>query len=146
MPRALKPKTLIRITPAREGSTYVFELEDETGKRVLFELTSDQTLRFADELDALLADGEEELHPRPAAAPQANAPTVAGQGSLGTVKWFNATKGFGFVTRDAGGEELFVHRSILEQAGLADLAEGTRVRFQISDGKKGPQVSDLTLA
>ncbi len=146
MPRALKAKTLARLTPAREGSTYQLELEDEAGKRVLFELTSDQALRFADELDGLLADEEEELHPRSAAAPQAYPGAPAGPGSLGTVKWYNTTKGFGFVTPDDGGEELFVHRSVLEQAGLTALAEGTRVRIQVGEGKKGPQVSTLILA
>jgi CspA family cold shock protein len=62
------------------------------------------------------------------------------------VKWFNPTKGFGFVTPDDGGEELFLHRSVLEQVGLRDLAEGTRVRVQTSQGTKGPQVSTLALA
>jgi CspA family cold shock protein len=62
------------------------------------------------------------------------------------VKWFNPTKGFGFVTPDDGGEELFLHRSVLEQASLSDLAEGTRVRIQVGQGKRGPQVSALTLA
>jgi hypothetical protein len=65
MPRALKPKTLACITPAREGSTYQLELEDEAGKRVLFALTSYQAL-LAEQLDDLLADDQEELHPRPA--------------------------------------------------------------------------------
>jgi CspA family cold shock protein len=64
----------------------------------------------------------------------------------GTVKWFNTAKGFGFVTPDSGGEELFVHRSTLEQAGLSELQEGTRVRIQVTDGKKGPQVSTIALA
>ena len=62
------------------------------------------------------------------------------------MKWFNPTKGFGFVTPDDGGEELFLHRSVLEQAGLRDLAEGTRVRVQTSEGAKGLQVSALPLA
>jgi cold shock CspA family protein len=145
MPRALKPKPLARITPAREGSTYQLEIEDEAGKRALFDLTSDQALLLAEQLDGLLADEEEELQPRPAAA-QAALAAPAGQASLGTVKWFNATKGFGFVTPDDGGEELFLHRSVLEQAGLSDLAEGTRVWVQTSEGKKGPQVSALVLA
>jgi hypothetical protein len=68
MPRALKPKPLVRLTPAREGSTYQLEIEDEVGKRVLFELTSDQALLLAEQLDSLLADEEDELHPWPAAA------------------------------------------------------------------------------
>jgi cold shock CspA family protein len=142
MPRALKAKTLARIIPSREASTYSLEIEDDAGKRVLFELTSDQALRLAEVLDGLLADEEDELHPRPAAAPTA---APAGEGSLGTVKWYNTIKGFGFVVPDAGGEELFVHRSVLEQAGLNQLAEGARVRIQIEDGKKGPQVSALAL-
>jgi CspA family cold shock protein len=145
MPRALKQKTLTCITPAREGSTYQIEIEDEAGKRVLFELTSDQTLQLADELDALLADEEEELHLRPAAA-QAAPPAPSAPGSLGTVKWYNLTKGFGFVTPDNGGDELFLHRSVLEQAGFGNLAEGTRVRIEVVEGKKGPQVSTITLA
>ena len=155
MPRPLKAKSLTRISAAREGSTYQLEMEDEAGKRVLFALTSDQALLLAEQLDGLLADEEDELHPRPA-APQAVRPASAGQGSvgqgsaeqesLGTVKWFNPTKGFGFVTPDEGGEELFLHRSVVEQVGLSDLAEGTRVRFQSSQGKKGLQVSALALA
>jgi CspA family cold shock protein len=136
---------LARITPAREGSTYQLEIEDDAGKRVLFALTSDQALLLAEQLDGLLADEEDELHPRPAGA-QAVPLAPAGQGSLGTVKWFNPTKGFGFVTPDDGSEELFLHRSVLEQAGLRELAEGTRVRVQTSEGTKGPQVRALALA
>jgi CspA family cold shock protein len=151
----LKPKPLACITPARAGSTYQLAIEDEAGKRVLFELTSDQALLLAEQLDGLLADEEGELHSRPPAPPAARlAPAgqgrtgegSAGQGSLGTVKWFNPTKGFGFVTPDDGGEELFLHRSVLVQAGLSDRAEGTRVRVQTSEGKKGPQVCALSLA
>jgi cold shock CspA family protein len=143
MPRALKAKTLASITPARQGSTYSIEIEDDAGKRVLFELTSDQALRLAEVLDGLLADEEDELHPKPVVAAIA---APARGGSFGTVKWYNTTKGFGFVVPDAGGEELFVHRTVLEQAGLNRLAEGTRVRIQVEDGKKGPQVSALALA
>jgi CspA family cold shock protein len=138
---------LTRITPAREGGTYQLEIEDETGKRMLFDLASDQVLLLAEQLDDLLADEEDELHPRPSAPPEQVSRTASeGQGSLGTVKWFNPTKGFGFVTPDDGDEEVFVHRSVLEQAGLRDLAEGTRIRMQTSQGNKGPQVSTLALA
>jgi CspA family cold shock protein len=55
-------------------------------------------------------------------------------------------KGFGFVMPDAGGEELFLHRSVVEQAGLFQLEDGTRVRIQTTHGKKGPQVSTIALA
>src|SRR5215203_5198846 len=121
MPRPLKAKTLVTITAARDGGTYQLQIEDEAGKKALFGLTSDQAHRLADVLDDLLADEEEELHPRPAAAGQE--PSTSAE-SLGTVKWYNTTKGFGFVTPDAGGEEVFLHRTVLEQAGLSELEEG----------------------
>jgi CspA family cold shock protein len=73
-------------------------------------------------------------------------PATADTGGFGVVKWYNATKGFGFVTPDAGGEDLFLHRSALEQIGLSEIVEGTRVRVQVAQGTKGPQVSSLELA
>src|SRR5918994_783011 len=105
-------------------------------------LASDQAHCLADVLDNLLADEEEELHLRPAAtAPEPLNPVE----SLGTVKWYNTTKGFGFVMPEAGDEEVFLHRSILERAGLPELAEGTRVRVRIVAGKKGPPVGSIAL-
>jgi cold shock CspA family protein len=139
MPRAAKPKKLAQIAATRDGNIYGLQFEDEAGKKVLFELTSDQTLRLADSLDNLLADEEQEHRPT---IPD---PQAAFKVS-GTVKWYNVTKGFGFVFPDRGGGELFVHRSVLEQAGLADLAEGTRVHIQITEGKKGPEVGVIALA
>ncbi len=61
MPRSPKAKVLTRISAAREGSTYQLQIEDEAGKKVLFELTSRQALRLADGLDILLADEEAEM-------------------------------------------------------------------------------------
>ena len=49
----------------------------------------------------------------------------------GTVKWFNATKGFGFIQPDNGGKDVFVHISAVEKAGLADLSEGAKVSYEI---------------
>jgi CspA family cold shock protein len=62
---------------------------------------------------------------------------------VGTVKWFNATKGFGFITPDGGGEDLFVHHSEIQMQGYRDLAEGQRVEFEVTQGKKGPQASTV---
>ena len=143
MPRALKAKKLAQFAVNREGSTYRLQVEDEAGKKVLFEVTSNQAHRLADTLDNLLADEEEEQ--RPKGPPPEQAPPGAREGS-GTVKWYNVTKGFGFITPDGGGEELFLHRSVLEQAGMTELPEGPRVRIQIVQGRKGPQVSMLALA
>ena len=142
MPRPLKAKILTRISAAREGSTYQLQIEDEAGKKALFELTARQTLRLADGLDSLLADEEEELGLKVPTPP----PAMAAQEGYGVVKWYNTTKGFGFVMPEAGGEELFLHRSTLEQAGLSEISEGTRVRIQATEGKKGPQVSTIQLA
>ena len=56
----------------------------------------------------------------------------------GTVKWFNADKGFGFITPEDGGNDLFVHHSEIRTEGYASLDEGQKVEFQVGQGKKGP--------
>ena len=64
--------------------------------------------------------------------------------SRGTVKWFNASKGFGFITPDEGGEDLFVHHSEIKTQGYATLDEGQKVEFTIGQGKKGPCATSVT--
>ncbi|HEY7938911.1 MAG TPA: cold-shock protein [Acidimicrobiales bacterium] len=59
----------------------------------------------------------------------------------GTVKWFNATKGFGFIAPEDGGEDLFVHQTEIQVSGYRELAEGQRVEFEVTQGKKGLQAS-----
>lgn len=66
--------------------------------------------------------------------------------ATGTVKWFNETKGFGFVTPDNGGEDLFVHFSAISSTGYKTLQEGQRVSFEVTEGKKGKQASNLQTA
>ena len=61
----------------------------------------------------------------------------------GTVKWFNATKGFGFIQPDSGGPDAFVHISAVERAGLRDLREGDKVSYElVADRKSGKQSAD----
>jgi CspA family cold shock protein len=64
---------------------------------------------------------------------------------LGTVKWYNDTKGFGFIATDRGGKDIFVHASALERGGITSLAEGQRVAVDVSDGQKGPEAVSLRL-
>ena len=63
--------------------------------------------------------------------------------AVGTVKWFNATKGFGFITPDGGGEELFVHQSQIQMQGYRELTEGQRVEFEVTTGPKGLQAGSV---
>ena len=63
--------------------------------------------------------------------------------STGTVKWFNATKGFGFIQPDAGGPDVFVHISAVERAGLHDLNEGQKIAYEVvADSRTGKSSAD----
>lgn len=64
---------------------------------------------------------------------------------FGTVKFFAADKGFGFINRDNGGKDVFVHVSVLNRAGITGLAEGQRVAVDVADGRKGPEAVGLRL-
>ena len=61
----------------------------------------------------------------------------------GTVKWFNAQKGFGFIQRE-NGPDVFVHHSAIQGSGYRELTEGERVEFEVTQGPKGPQASEVT--
>ena len=63
--------------------------------------------------------------------------------ATGTVKWFNNSKGFGFITPDGGGEDLFAHFSSIEMDGYKTLKEEQRVSFEVTDGPKGKQASNI---
>jgi CspA family cold shock protein len=61
---------------------------------------------------------------------------------IGTVKWFNPTKGFGFIEPEGGSKDVFVHKSAVERAGLHTLNEGQKVEFEIVEGRDGRPAAD----
>ena len=64
--------------------------------------------------------------------------------STGTVKWFNDSKGFGFITPENGEKDLFVHHSAIQAEGFKSLSEGDRVEFDVVEGQKGPAAENVT--
>ena len=64
--------------------------------------------------------------------------------TTGTVKWFNESKGFGFITPSDGSKDVFVHFSAIQAEGFKVLAEGQEVTFNLEDGPKGPQATNVT--
>jgi len=64
----------------------------------------------------------------------------------GTVKWFNAEKGYGFITVEGGGQDVFVHYSAIDMNGYKVLEEGQQVVFEVGTGQKGPQAESVRLA
>ncbi len=63
--------------------------------------------------------------------------------SKGTVKWFDASKGFGFITPDDGGKDLFVHHSEVKVSGYATLNDGQQVEYEVGQGQKGPCANNV---
>jgi CspA family cold shock protein len=76
------------------------------------------------------------------AAPRPSGPSVE---LNGTVKWYNPTKGFGFIMAEDGGKDVFIHRSVLMRANVPDLVEGQQVRMGVVDGQKGREAASIEL-
>ena len=66
--------------------------------------------------------------------------------ATGTVKWFNDSKGFGFITPDGGGKDVFVHHTAIQTEGFRSLAEGQKVEYEVTQGPKGPQATNVRKA
>ena len=66
--------------------------------------------------------------------------------NIGTVKWFNDAKGFGFITPESGEKDVFVHFSAIQAGGFKSLAEGQRVSYEVTAGEKGPSAANVAAA
>ena len=73
-------------------------------------------------------------------------PLEASVQEMGTVKWYSTSRGFGFIVRDGGGKDVFLHASVLEGAGITHLHEGQRVFVDVAEGRRGPEAASIQLA
>lgn len=83
--------------------------------------------------------------PRPEGGPRRQVDLSSAVETMGTVKWYNPDKGFGFITPQSGGKDVFIHATVLERAGLGPLQEGQSVRMGVVQGAKGPEAGTISV-
>jgi CspA family cold shock protein len=100
--------------------------------------------------EVISVDSSTAAPPRPprksSRSPLDRQPLEASVQEMGTVKWYNVVKGFGFIAMDSGGRDVFVHASALDRAGITGLNEGQRVFVGVAEGQKGPEAASIRVA
>jgi CspA family cold shock protein len=96
-------------------------------------------------VDTSTTSQEQPRRPRPERPPHHPSADRATVEQTGTVKWYNAIKGFGFIAADLGGKDIFVHATALERSGVMGLTENQRVAVDVAEGQKGPEAVGLRL-
>ena len=123
----------------REGATVNCEVAPgKKGRQVMRLLEVDDSTATSEASDGGFRSG-----PRPQRSGYAAGP--AGDPGEGSIKWFNATKGFGFITPDVGGKDVFLHASVVRRAGLMDVQPGQRVRYTAVEREKGPEARSIEI-
>jgi cold shock CspA family protein len=130
LPRVTAPRPRARVTCA---SNEVRVGPGQKGEQVTEILSVDTS--------TALQEPARRARPKPRHA----SPEQAAVEELGTVKFYAAEKGFGFIVRDLGGKDIFVHASALNRAGISELAEGQRVAVDVVEGGKGPEAVSIRL-
>jgi cold shock protein len=98
--------------------------------------------------EIISVDRSTAVPPSGRASPRSQDDRSAAEASVdetGTVKWYSSVKGFGFIVRDRGGKDIFLHASVLQRAGLMNLSEGQRVVVGVIEGRKGPEAASIQL-
>jgi cold shock protein len=152
------PKKGYGFVQLSDGSGHVFLHVTALGRVGLSAVQTGETLemrvapgqRGRQVTEVINVDSSTAAPPRPPRAsfrsPPDRQPLEASVQEMGTVKWYNPTKGFGFIVLDGGGKDVFVHASALQRAGLTDLYEGQRVFVGVAEGRKGPEAASIQLA
>ena len=119
----------------------------QPGETLEFRVTPGQ--RGPQVTEVISVDSSTAVRPRPSrrsfGSRSDGQPLEASVQEMGTVKWYNAAKRFGFIVRDRGGKDIFVHASVLERAGITHLKEGERVLVGVTEGGKGPEATSIEI-
>jgi len=135
------------VSSVNPGATVVVRIgQGPKGRQVAEVISVDESTAEAPRPRAQFGAAPQPRFGGPSARPGRPAPDLSdAQDIRGTVKWYNATKGFGFITPDSGGKDIFVHASALERSQLPTLDEGQAINVKVVQGQKGPEAAAINI-